>query len=428
MAETTRLAKLPGYDTAPDVYETPELTDDASTTLQTASPRTPSESAESEADDAEADDHRARDAGDVLGGGGISRRHLFPERARSRFQAVGGRVETRGVDLSDRVDGRRRGFRVRRRRVGAAGEDDGEEEESLEARIARLRREVEECRVLAGEGKDGETNGEGQVGSEVEGLGRALADLETAAEGRRSQKLQDRPRAMTNGTAAHPLEKEDEADDSDERTLGKVAAFDSRLAALERALGISTLDATPGGAFTSPLLPSLDLLDQQMSALTTATSLADLDAAGSRIKKLAAEAEQLAQLQTAAGVASNGDESSADGASTALSQDDMAKLALLYGLLPTLQGLAPTVPVLLERLRSLRALHAGAAGAAGMLDELERRQAEMDDELVSWRDGLKRVEAVVKSADEANGRNGKVVQGWVKGLEARVRALNEQES
>ena len=36
MAAPSRLAALPGYDTAPDVYETPELTDDTSATQYTA--------------------------------------------------------------------------------------------------------------------------------------------------------------------------------------------------------------------------------------------------------------------------------------------------------------------------------------------------------------------------------------------------------
>ena len=143
MSESSRLATLPGYDTAPDVYETLDATDDTSTTFQT-SQTSPSE-ASSETSEDEQDEESY----------GVSRRRLFPERARSRFSATSSRVETKHVDLSDRVDGRRRGYKVRKQAV----EGDDEKDEGLEARIARLRREIEECKA---EAEDEKQTGEGE--------------------------------------------------------------------------------------------------------------------------------------------------------------------------------------------------------------------------------------------------------------------------
>lgn len=406
MAEPTRLAKLPGYDTAPDVYETPELTDDTTTTAQTN--ETASETGESEGDDG--DDSEPQEDGPF---GAISRRRLFPERARSRFQAVGSRVDAKGLDLSDRVDGRRKGLRVKRRVYGV------EEDESLEARIARLRREVEECRALSQNepAKDSDKEATAEQNEGLDTLSKALAELE-GGERRPRRATQTRPQSAQNQESLR-----DEQEITDEQTLGKVAAFDTRLTALEKALGLSSLDLGPDGSFTSPLLPSLNLLDQQMSALMTSTSIAQLDAASSRIKKLSQEAEQLAQSTRPE---SNGHDSEAEDESSvpaSISTEDAEKLRALYNLLPTVQSLAPTVPALLERLRSLTVLHTGAASAADELDKLEKRQANIDADIKTWTEGLEKVEAVIREASEANGRNGKVVQGWVKDLEGRIAAL-----
>lgn len=394
--EPRRLAALPGYDTSPDIYETPELTDDTSTTIQT-SPRSPDEASDTSEED---DDDE---------GYGVSRRRLYPERARSRFGATSSRVDTKKVDLSDRVDGRRRGYRVKKK-----SDDDGEEE-GLEARIARLRREIEECRAEADENKgDGQGQNE-DMGPEVEGLDNLLKKLEVPKASRQAR--------TTPKEAPESSESPAETNAPDEHILGKVTDFDSRLAALEQALGLSSLETATTESAPTPVLPSLRLLDQQLSALTTAASLTNLDAASSRIEKLRRDA---AELTTKGGsrteVANGSRPSSSDSkeSSVALTQEDVQKLHALYQLLPTLQSLSPTVPAMLNRLRSLRTLHTNAANAAAELVEVEKRQAEMDKELKAWKEGLERVEKAVQNADNANGKNGGVVEGWVKDLESRV--------
>ncbi|KAK5124218.1 hypothetical protein LTR85_001921 [Meristemomyces frigidus] len=405
MAEPSRLTALPGYDTAPDVYETADSTDDASTTIQT-SPRSASEASDTSEEEDEEQSY------------GVSRRRLFPERARSRFGATSSRVEAKHVDLSDRVDGRRRGYKVRRRVEGG----DDEEEEGLEARIARLRREIEECKAEAEEEREAEGGAEGEepaAGEDIDGLSRLLASIEVPSRSdTRRGHAQQRP-PTTNGVPIPPAEPD--GDLTDEQTLVRVADFDSRLSALEQTLGISTLDAATADAVSAPLLPSLTLLDQQLSALTSATSLTNLEAASSRIQKLKSEAEQLSHAQGTSGDAINGD--AAEGEAASLSHDDLQKMQSLYALLPNLQSLAPTVPAMLARLRSLRTLHTSAANAASELEEVERGQAEMEKELAAWREGLEKVETAVKEASEANGRNGRFVDGWVKELEGRMKAL-----
>ncbi|KAK5693285.1 hypothetical protein LTR17_025127 [Elasticomyces elasticus] len=383
MAESTRLASLPGYDTAADIYETPETA--PATTAPTSPSTVPTSDEES---DASSEDGRA----------GVSRRRLFPQTARTRFKSKSRGVEVGGVDLSDRVDGARKGYstRRRRRRRGEEGSGSGSEDvdEGLEAKIARLRREVEECRVLAEQERRDES--EDEAGKEVDVLGTLLSGLDVPV---RSNKRQ----VQSAGAAPDP-----DGDVLDEQALGKVADFDTRLSALEQALGISTLDSVTSDTIAAPVLPSLMLLDQQFTALTTATSLSHLEAASSRIQRLRTEAEQ---------PSTNGDTPET---TNQLPEEDAERLLQLYALLPTLQSLSPTVPAMLARLRSLRNLHTTAASAAADLDEVEKRQSEMETDLSEWRNGLLRVEQAVGQASEANGKNGRIVDGWVKDLEARL--------
>ena len=218
----------------------------------------------------------------------------------------------------------------------------------------------------------------------MDGLRRVLEGLE----GRRvRRRVEDAvTRIDRNGS-----DEGDENTESDETTsVDKVAAYDARLAALEKSLGVEKLDAPGSEAVNMPLLPSLEMLERQMSALMTASSLASLEAASGRIRKLREDAEQLSLM--ARDGHTNGDSSptTSDDRTTAeptISRTDMEKLQALYALLPTLQSLSPTVPALIERLQSLRTLHSGAANVAAELEEVERRQEEMDAELKAWREG-----------------------------------------
>lgn len=388
MAAPSRFAALPGYDTAPDVYETPELTDDTSTTHHTAPSEVDDTTSTSATTDSENDSESES--------GVVSRRRLRPGHARARFTREGTGVEIKDGRFGDRVGGLGgRGYRVSQvsRR---------EDNETFGERVARLKREVEECRVLA-EG----ANGDGAVGEgDMEGLRRVLEGLQT------SKRRDTRTRDMEN-----------ESDKANEETSKGVADFDARLSVLEKSLGLASLD---GGAPETPLLPSLALLDRQFGALMNASSLASLEAASARIRKLKEDAEQLSQSSsdpTAQPQSSGTTTPTSEMAQHGMSPVDVEKLRALHNLLPTLQSLSPTVPALLDRLRSLHTLHAGAANAAGELEDVEKSQADFDKELKEWRQGLEKVENAIREADEANGRNGKFVQGWVKEVEARMSKL-----
>jgi nuclear migration protein JNM1 len=352
-------------------------------------------------------------------------------------------------------------------------------------RIARLRREVEECRVLAeksaGDEKGVVAGAEG-VEADAKALSQLLARIDvSSARGagllnRRSLQpagvdatagKSGTDKAGPDSTSSQPPDAEEPL--TEEQSLSRIAAFDSRLASLEAALGLSALDSTGAvagyatGSGPVPILPALTLLDSQFATLTSASSLASLEAASAKIAALKHEARNLAALQQAQTIPVGGgggggtrttmnhtgedsaaaseygdaeeapsqhdpdgtyaDTNGAGDAQPHLHASDLTTLRALYTHLPTLQALTPTLPALLTRLRSLRALHTTAGQAAADLEALERRQDQLDAELATWRAGLERVEAAVREADQANGRNGTVVKGWVEGLEKRVDAL-----
>jgi nuclear migration protein JNM1 len=105
MSEATRpkYDNLPGIDTAPDIYETPELAEDVST-IQAS---TAVSESDGDSDDEDEDEDSA-----------VHHRRLQPDQARSRFQPS--RVDARGVDFSGNVTAQRQSYRTstRQRRRG----------------------------------------------------------------------------------------------------------------------------------------------------------------------------------------------------------------------------------------------------------------------------------------------------------------------
>lgn len=246
--------------------------------------------------------------------------------------------------------------------------------------------------------------------------------------------------------------------------LAHAASFDSRLALLEAALGVSSgsnpfITETNAEPSLHPILPTLDHLTSQLTALTstlggpapytattttTTNTTAHLEALSTRIKKLTTDAEGLANARRraseaaakAAAASSNvrspdlGDSSSSNATevnaeTTAQRDEQAAKIQALYATLPTIQSLHPVLPSVLERLRSLRAIHAGAAQASETLDALEKDQAEMSKEIEQWREGLRVVEEKVQQSEAAMKSNIDVVAPWVRDLEARIADLTD---
>ncbi|KAM3503890.1 hypothetical protein MY10362_003921 [Beauveria mimosiformis] len=419
MALNRKYANLPDLDlSAPDIYETPELTDDNST-IPTAAARTQSDDDFYDVDD----DTEA-----------ISRSRLRIGEARSRFEPAA--VDTAGVDFSDRVDGKRKSYKAssRRQRILQDGTtelgdlSDDDDEESLERRIARLTREVQEA-------KDEYATLKGSPDAQEDTRLQSLSDLLASMSLRGAV---TRETATANTTTADESATEEEIGGptytityaptyEQTHALAKAADFDRRLLALEKGLGISlSVSAEAGeGGLPRAILPTLDNMDKQIATLAQA-STANLDAISRRVRTLASDQDKLNDAREKA-KALREELGKASGPSSQAQADDAAeqetKINALYAVLPTIESLAPMLPPLLDRLRSLRAIHADAAAASQTLDQIEQRQADMTAELKQWREGLQKLEETMKESDSTVKGNMTVMEGWVKDLEGRMAKL-----
>ncbi|KAI9720071.1 MAG: hypothetical protein M1812_003198 [Candelaria pacifica] len=442
MAQNRKYAALPDLDSAPDTYETPELTDDNSTIPGSTIPRSSSSASTGDSDDEDTSD--------------IDRERLHPDQARTHFSSA--QVDARDVDFSDRVNSKRKSYRAsnrRRRRAENGTEELGDfsddEDESLERKFARLRREVQEVKEefeqrdadaqKVVDAKDTAPNTDAIVAlSEIlEHVRASRGSTSPRAEAELARKLvrgpatnaepyieRTTPQATSGSAGSYPSLKQQE------QALTKAADLDTRLALLEKALGVNT---SSNQSVAKPILPTLDQLSSQLTTLSGA-SASSLDAVSRKVRQLTLEAERLESTRKAAKAAQDAlkdthrpGQAITDG--EALPEQDttdseqVAKINALYGTLGTIESLSPILPSVLDRLRSLRVIHADAATASENLTAVEQRQEEMAGEIKRWRDGLEKVESAMKEGEGVMGNNMKTVEGWVRGLEARMKKLDQ---
>ncbi|KAL6878692.1 Dynamitin domain-containing protein [Trichoderma novae-zelandiae] len=421
MALNRKYAALPDLDSAPDIYETPELTDDNSTVPTTAA-RTHSD------DEFYGVDDEAQS---------ISRSRLRIDEARSRFSPA--TIDISGADFSDRVDGKRRSYKAssRRQRILQDGTEelgdlsDDDDAESLERKIARLKREVEETKDEYAKRK-GAAAGEadGSAGDmRLESLSQTLDELSRRSGITSIQKIAP----PFSGANEEPVADSLEAGPTytityaptyeQTHALAKAADFDRRLLILERSLGISSSSMTEAGEGGLPraILPTLDSLEKQISTLSQA-STANLDTISRRVRALATEQDKLNESREKAKALREELGKHAGSPPTDTSEQE-AKINALYAILPAIENLTPILPPLLDRLRSLRAIHADAATASQTLDQIEKQQAEITAEVKLWKDGIEKLEETVSNGDKVMKTNVEVMEGWVKDLEQRLEKL-----
>ncbi|CAD6568789.1 MAG: hypothetical protein ASARMPRED_002054 [Alectoria sarmentosa] len=425
-------------DPAPDIYETPELTEDTfthptDTTLRSESPASSSHEDEDEVS-------------------GIVRHRLDADEARTHFLPSG----ERDPSLTSRISSKRKSYRSssrKRRKDGPeinglingiqASSDEGVE--SLERKLARLRKEVaqvkDEFEQMRANKENGVTQEPQQEAESLDTLSQLLdsvgpldIDDSAGAASRLTKRLMAAtklPRTSVDGLGSRPPQQVGASSTytiayaptyQEDHTLSRVSDFDSRLTLIEAALGLDaiplpTQDRSPSKA----ILPALDTLDKQLASLSTSTNTS-LDKVSRRVKQLTQDAEKLEQARKAAKAAqealspSSEDFPSLNGrAKDADVLDDAeqrSKINGLYGTLSTIESLAPLLPSVLDRLRSLRSFHADAATASQTLAKLETRHEETKQELQVWREGLEKVENAMKQGEQTVKENTETVEGW----------------
>ncbi|KAL8635080.1 MAG: hypothetical protein Q9228_007393, partial [Teloschistes exilis] len=435
-------------DAAPDIYETPELTDDNSTIPASSILQTESRSSspfEPETENSAIDRHR-----------------IDPNEARNNFLTGNNERET-----SQSWIGRQRdSYRTSNKRIRNDGivEDlanisDEDDEDSLERKLTRLRLEVAEVKeAFQRKGKETKVPkivvGEDKTET-LDALTRVLDSIERP-EGSNQKNSPSRlakrlsvPSASSQMQAQHTHADEPVGYEGDSttpqdtssydasHTMSKVSDFDKRLRLLEAALGMDALPLpTQDRATTQSVLPTLDSLDRRVSSISITDS--SLDKISRQVKQMAQDTEKLTEARKAA-VAENKSSSErkrlsasrtgSQAANEVEQSDQTSKINALYGTLSTIESLSPLLPSVLDRLRSLRTIHADAALASENLVKVESRQTAMTEELKEWKEGLEKVESSMKTGEASMKDNMDVVDRWVKELEDRLRkSLNPSTS
>ncbi|KAL8688215.1 MAG: hypothetical protein Q9224_004940, partial [Gallowayella concinna] len=436
-------------DAAPDVYETPELTDDSSTVQASSTLR--SDSRASSTEGLESDNPA------------IDRHRIDPNEARNGFLDNDAKDSVpQGWIGSKRAAYRTSSKRVHNGRLGEGFVDstDEEDEGSLERKLARLRREVAEVKeAFQRRRKEADANSRvpviksedepvGQKGTDhietLDSLGHVLKEIERPEDtghddsaGRLIKKLEEQYQPVDLQTLNEPTEAIDSHNTSRTsiadltHTLSRATDFDKRLKLLETALGMDLIPLpTQDRSASRAVLPVLDGLDRQISTISSTES--SLDRVGRQIRQLTEDAEKLAEARKAAAAQAPSNQFSSERKRTSGTKreghtdeetadvDQTSKIRALYGTLPTIESLSPLLPSVLDRLRSLRTIHADAANASDSLSRVESRQAAMGEELKEWRDGLKKVESAMQQGEMSMKENINVIDTWVKELENRI--------
>lgn len=395
---------------------------------------------ESESDEDEADN------------GVISRRRLRADEARERFGPA--RVDARGVDFSDRLASERKSYRTSRRNRRTNGEvldgsDDGSEDESLPMRINRLQREFEEVQAELREGEGQSLNGDdtevniSRLLGALDGLQKQSFDHNVSAKDRMERQVQKYSSLPTDageqGSKARGLEAVTAdsglASGSNEAMM-RVSEVDSRLTMIEEALGLTGTNM-PETAIDNykPVLPAIAILEEQIKTLSVSDK--QVENINRRLRLLKEETDRLKLIQktmiamgedagtlSVDAITAGRPSSEATGKQRLASPDQLAKIDSLHGALGTVEALAPTLPLVLERLRSLHTVHTNAGWANDRLKAIEARQQEQDAELSQWRQSLDRLEQSVGGSEQVTIGNMKVVEGWVKDLERRFQSTS----
>ena len=400
---------------------------------------------------------------------GIVRHRLDADEARTHFLPTA----EREFNFSSRISSKRKSYRSSsRKRQKDGAETNGlingievssdDEAESLERKLARLRREVAEVvgefeqrraeqKVAASQESQQDAESLDSLSQILKTVDAPTAHAEAGAANRLTKNIAavTRPAALPigpeDGVRSRPAQQSADSstytvtyvpDYKEEHALSKVSDFDSRLTLVETALGLDgiplpTQDRSPSKA----VLPTLDALDKQIAMLSTSTDTS-LDRLNGRVRQLTQDAEELEQARKSAKAAQEALSPSSedfnshsrrrkDGDLVDDDAEQRVKINALYGTLSTIESLAPLLPSVLDRLRSLRSFHAEAATASQTLARLEARQEDTKQELQGWREGLEKVESAMKQGEHTVKENTETVENWVKELEERMRRLQK---
>jgi nuclear migration protein JNM1 len=276
--------------------------------------------------------------------------------------------------------------------------------ESLEARISRLNREIEEVNLEV----------ERRGGKRQEDSAKAVKDLKDVLQKLSVSGDDKKLKFYTDlGTKSQKPLVAETSSITATSSLGTFTSLEERLHSLETKLGIV------GPEQTRPIIPVLTYLRERINLLTA--SPATLDRAVNNLKTLTADTERLRKevslnvISVDPTIAATGDTNS-----SLTAYNHAHQINTIYNSIPLLKTVSEQIPLILRRLETLQTIHADASVVASTFRDFDATLKSLQQGIDQWRESLQTLETKIQEYQVKSDDNVKKVQDWVKELEDRL--------
>jgi nuclear migration protein JNM1 len=253
-------------------------------------------------------------------------------------------------------------------------------DETVEEKIARLKREVEEVKQeLVNDG----------LQEQLVGLQAILDELKISK--RNEPKLYRELGQIPNvDIPSHEI--------SDTNAYNSLTTLESRLTALEERVGVESVYSEP-----KPISVMLNDLQRKVSLLTSNPTA--LQTAVTNLKEI------ITLISTV--------KNSGSGKSPLPTQME-SKINQLYEKLPVINNISGTVPVIIERLKSLQGVHTDASDVRLTVRDMDATIDDLKMDVKKWMNSLEAVEEKIRSFGEKTELNKSELDKWLTKIEHRV--------
>ncbi|KZT43666.1 hypothetical protein SISSUDRAFT_997393 [Sistotremastrum suecicum HHB10207 ss-3] len=393
-----KYANLPDIDTAPDLYETPDV-------FPGASQGSESEDEEGRATRSKVPEVTLRD--------GLDGSHVMKSaEATERFRRAEQSSRKKGTSLYAYTPSTS---------YSAAPPPFSQRLHSLKHELAALEAEAQSS--LTSSPQDEEPNS-AELVRELADMRTRLERVGTSADARKKTPNGATSKAShTESLRAQTVSVDDTGHERKVKDVQAVSDIDKRLGELEKILGSSALTLDEASPLSPPLLPMYTRLNTLLGLLTQPRHL---DSISRRLKLLLPDLDRLSNAQTTPskqGARRQSGPQSLDAVdSSQKAASSSQPSSMQETILPILNRLAPhlnQIPHILARLRTLSALHASASAFDETLSSLEADQQSVRRSLTDLSQAVAGIEGSMES-------NNKVVQGNFDSLDMRITALTSQ--
>lgn len=288
--------------------------------------------------------------------------------------------------------------------------------ETLDSRIARLKREVEEVQILTAK-KDSPTASPQKEMGELKEILNALPRYNSRGELTFYDGLGEKQAATDSAKTQLEL-----TNRLLERYLNRFTDLETRLTALETQIGVSaTRDA-------KPILPNLNELRQRINLISNTPS--GIEKAVSNLKDMAVAVEKLKTVRQqqpprSISASQEGDHNKHGNNEDSTLEVEYRKIEAIYDRLPVLDNLSAAVPYLISRLKSLQGIHADAAASTETLRNIDSTVETINYDFKQWQESLKMIENKITDMSTKMQENRDQIQEWVRDMENRISQLPE---